>query len=63
MRAELGRMRVGIGRRTGMTDGTGRTSSVHDAQDRVTQESISIYAAGTYVTKWGYDSSDHIAWM
>jgi YD repeat-containing protein len=51
----------GKGRRTGMADGSGSTSWQYDGPGRMTVETVSINGIGTYTTKWGYDSADHLA--
>ncbi len=53
----------GIGHRTGMTDGSGSTAWTYDIRGRLTEERKTISGAGVFVTGWGYDSADQIAWM
>ena len=53
----------GIGRRTGMIDGSGSTSWVYDPRGRVTQETRTVTGGGTYLTLWGYNSADAVVWM
>jgi RHS repeat-associated protein len=48
----------GIGRRTGMNDGSGSTSWVYDTRGRMTQETKVITGSGTFKTMWAYNSAD-----
>lgn len=51
-----------IGRRTGMTDGSGQTIWEYDERGRLALETKTITDIGTYTTTWGYTSSDQVAW-
>ncbi len=56
----------GIGRRTGMTDGSGSASWTYDSRGRVTNESkvVSGTGGGTFVTQWtSYDAMDRVRTM
>ena len=53
----------GVGRRTGMSDGSGSTTWVYDARGRVTRETKTITGAGTFVTQWTYDAMDRVQTM
>jgi YD repeat-containing protein len=56
----------GIGRRTGMTDGSGSASWVYDNRGRVTSETkvVSGTGGGTFVTNWtAYDAMDRVRTM
>jgi RHS repeat-associated protein len=53
----------GIGRRTGMADGSGSTSWSYDSRGRMISETKVIEGGGTYLTEWGYDSADRLTWM
>ncbi len=53
--------RWGLGRRTRMTDGTGRTTWAYDARGRVVTETRALTdGLGTYVTGWTYDAADRV---
>jgi RHS repeat-associated protein len=53
----------GIGRRTGMSDGSGSTSWVYDSRGRLTQETKVITGSGRFKTTWGYNSADLVSWI
>jgi RHS repeat-associated protein len=53
----------GVGRRTGMADGSGSTSWTYDARGRIVSEAKLIQSGGTYLSQWGYDSADWLVWM
>ncbi len=54
----------GVGRRTGMNDGSGSTSWVYDARGRVIKESKNINgASGSFKTEWEYDAMDRVKRM
>jgi RHS repeat-associated protein len=56
----------GIGRRTGMTDGSGSASWVYDNRGRVTSETkvVSGTGGGTFITQWtAYDAMDRVRTM
>ncbi len=56
----------GIGRRTGMTDGSGSASWLYDTRGRVTRETkvVSGAGGGTFVTNWtAYDAMDRVRTM
>jgi RHS repeat-associated protein len=53
----------GIGRRTGMTDGSGAASWRFDIRGRLVREVRTVTGAGTYATEWGYNSADLQVWM
>jgi RHS repeat-associated protein len=56
----------GIGRRTGMTDGSGSASWTYDSRGRVTSETkvVSGAGGGTFVTNWtAYDALDRVRTM
>jgi hypothetical protein len=46
-----------------MTDASGSATWKYDNRGRVTEETKSITGSGTFVTKWGYNSDDQVAWM
>ena len=51
-----------VGRRTGMTDGTGRTIWEYDARGRATREDKTI-SGQNFVTGWSYNSADQVETM
>ncbi|RME48062.1 MAG: RHS repeat protein, partial [Chloroflexi bacterium] len=53
----------GVGRRTGMSDGSGSTDWVYDERGRVARETKTITAAGTFTTTYGYDAMDRVKSM
>lgn len=53
----------GLGRRTSMTDGLGNTAWLYDARGRVTKETKTIAGSGNFITEWGYDAADRLAWL
>ncbi len=51
----------GVGRRTGMSDGSGSTAWVYDVRGRVTRETKTINdASGDFITRWTYDAMDRV---
>ena len=53
----------GRGYRSGMTDGSGSTAWKYDARGRVSEETKTVTGSGTFMTQWGYNSADLVAWM
>ena len=53
----------GLGQRTAMSDASGSTAWTYDNRGRLIQESKTINGAGTFKTKWGYNSADMLATM
>ena len=53
----------GIGRRTGMEDGSGSTLWGYDLRGRLVTETVGITGVGTYTTHWTYNSADLLAGM
>jgi len=53
----------GVGRRTGMSDGSGSTTWEYDERGRVRKESKTINGAGTFITQWTYDALDRVKSM
>ncbi|MBC7250776.1 MAG: PKD domain-containing protein, partial [Anaerolineae bacterium] len=53
----------GIGRRTGMTDGSGSTAYTYDARGRKVREVKAITDAAVYTTTYTYDDADRVATM
>ena len=53
----------GVGRRTRMDDSSGWTTWDYDLNGRVTRETKQINGAGTFVTRFGYNQDDSLAWM
>ncbi len=55
-----------VGRRTGMTDGTGQTIWEFDARGRTVQESKTVSDGqtnyGTYTSQWAYTANNQTAW-
>ncbi|MBI1855427.1 MAG: RHS repeat protein, partial [Chloroflexi bacterium] len=47
-----------IGRRTGMSDGSGQTAWTYDLRGRLTQEAKGIIGASLFTTSWTYNSAD-----
>jgi RHS repeat-associated protein len=50
----------GVGRRTGMQDGTGSTAWFYDSRGRLAKQTQVIGGAGIYRTAWGYNSADQV---
>ncbi len=53
----------GIGQRAAMVDGSGSTNWKYDNRGRKVQESKTVNGVGTFVTQWGYNQADMVAWM
>jgi len=53
----------GIGRRTGMTDGSGSTTWSYDARGRVTQETKTISGVDSFMTSYTYYPNDQVETM
>jgi RHS repeat-associated protein len=53
----------GIGRRTGMIDGSGSTSWEYDNRGRLTKEIKTITGSGIFKTTWGYNPADMVSWI
>jgi RHS repeat-associated protein len=51
----------GIGRRTGMSDGSGSTSWSYDNRGRTRQEIKAITGSGSFKTLWEYNSADLVS--
>lgn len=55
-----------VGRRTGMTDGTGQTIWEFDVRGRTVQESKTVSDGqtnyGTYISQWAYTANNQTAW-
>jgi YD repeat-containing protein len=45
----------GVGKRTGMTDGSGSATWVYNVLGQMTKETKVITGSGTFVTEWSYD--------
>jgi YD repeat-containing protein len=55
----------GIGRRIGMSDGSGGTGWAYDSRGRLVAETKTVNGTngGTFRTEWGYNSADLVSWM
>jgi hypothetical protein len=53
----------GTGQRTGMSDISGWTTWTYDQRGRTTRERKTITDSGTFVSQWGYNSSDMVVSM
>ena len=50
----------GIGRRTGMQDGSGQTTWKYDARGRVVEEQRTVLGEGTFTFRYAYDAADRL---